>query len=72
MQTNIMVYLDDNILDSQDELLRCGHLVLTNENGEQSIVNDLFDSAGFFSRDELIGEVVSLLDVKRESVWLIE
>jgi len=71
MQTNIMVYLDDN-LDGYDEMLRCGHLVLTDENGKQSIVNDLLDNAGFFSREELIGEVVSLLRVERESVWLIE
>ena len=72
MQTNIMVYLDENPLDGFDELLRCGHLVLTDENGEQSIVNDLLDSSGYFSRDELIGDVVSLLGVERESVWLIE
>ena len=72
MQTNIMVYLDENNLEGYDELLRCGHLVLTDENGDQSIVNDLLDNSGYFSRDELIGDVVSLLGVEKESVWLIE
>ena len=72
MHTNILVYLDDSHLESHDELLRCGHLVLTDENGEQSICNNLLDSTGYFSRDELLGEVGSILGVERELVWLIE
>jgi hypothetical protein len=67
-----MIYIDDAQSDSADGLLRCGHLVYTDEQGEERIHNDLLDSSGFFCREELIQEVIGLLGVPKEAVWLIE
>ena len=69
---NVLVYVEENNLHGYDELLRCGHLVYTDESGEEQINSGLLDSSGFHCREDLISEVVGLLGVERESVWLIE
>lgn len=72
MLSNVMVYLEDNQSNSYDELLRCGHMVCTDESGEERIASDLLDSSGYHCREDLIREVTGILGVTRERVWLIE
>lgn len=72
MLSNVMVYLEENQSNSYDELLRCGHLVFTDENGEERIDSGLLDSSGFHCREDLIRELVGILGVAEERVWLIE
>lgn len=72
MQNSVLVYVEENQPNNYDELLRCGHLVYTDESGEERIQNDLLDSSGYYSREDLVREVVGILGVSEESVWLIE
>ena len=72
MQNSVLVYVEDNQPNGYDELLRCGHLVYTDETGEEQIRSNLLDTSGYHCREDLIREVVGLLGVEKESVWLIE
>ncbi len=72
MQNNVLIYVEENNLNGYDELFHCGHLVYTDESGEEQIHSDLLDNSGYHCREDLIREVVGLLGVTRESVWLIE
>ena len=72
MQNSVLVYVEENQPNSYDELLRCGHLVYTDASGEEQIHNDLLDNRGYHCREDLIREVVGILGVQREAVWLIE
>lgn len=70
MITNVTVYLDDNQLEFMDGALRCGTVVAEHENGEETFFHNLLDNAGYRSARELISEIVAILGIRPESVFL--
>ncbi len=68
MVSTVVVYLAENEFEYMDGSVRCGHLVVEDENGRETLRQDLLDDAGYRSVRELVDDVVGILRVHREAV----
>ena len=68
MIANVLVYLDENEFEYMDGTIRCGHIVVEDDSGRETMRQDLFDSAGYRTVSDLVDDVAGILRVHRDSV----
>lgn len=71
MIKNLLVYLDDNQLEFMDGAVRCGCLVAENDEGEETMLQNVIDSSGFSSVKELVDELLGIFNLHRSDILVV-
>jgi hypothetical protein len=73
--TNVRVYLDDNVPEDMDGIIRIGGVETTDSDGNEKgieIYQELVDNAEFHSEGELIKSVATRLGVNPKIVEIVK
>ena len=70
---SVRVYLDDNVPEYMEGIIRCGSVFSDDEDGNELHDHlELIDNAEFTSREDLIAYVAEKLEVPNHAVEIID
>ena len=64
----VNIYLDDNMPEYMNGLMRCGSVISEDENGKETDHQDLIDNTEYHSSDELIKDIANRLQVSTDII----
>lgn len=68
----VRIYLDDNVPEYMEGIIRCGSVISEDKNGKERDHQELIDNQEFYSRTELIESVAKRLGVIIERCEIID
>ena len=72
MITEVKITLDDNVPEDMLGIIRCGHVLTIDKNGDEESHEELIDNTEYHSTKELIADISKRLNVDPEIVSIDE
>lgn len=69
--TKVEVFLDDDVPDYMEGVIRCGSVISFDENGNETNHQELIDNTEYYDEKALVKDVAKRLDVEKEKIQIL-